>query len=627
MKKIELRVLADDIKTAANELADIGVLHLVKNNDNELPDFMDNKFRRVFSRAFSRLNKVLPFVQGELLSAQHQQKNNEENYASMDELLQADKQLKDIWGLISNIEEKSRALNEKRKYLLQQASSLEKFLDLDLDLARLGRQQQFLSLQVGFVPAANSHDLIRALSLAHFVAKMFYSSEDNNYLIVAGPAEFDADMRHLLKAAEFRETPVPPEFKDHPEKIREDIEDNILIINSKLEELTDDLNEVIVNNLADIEQINELILKASSYFQVSGYLRGKRFFISLEGWIPEASESVVSLRLKQQLKHSFQMSVRDPTVEELPDVPSMPRHHKIMKPFQALVKNYGLPRYGEIDPTGMFAISYVFLFGVMFGDIGHGLSLILIGWLLRKKLDGLLLIATLLGSSSIVFGFVFGSIFGYEELIHPLWQSPMHAPVQMLLYALIFGVAFIVIAFVLSVRNLLYFQNYKAALLGSKGLSGLLFYIAGLNVTYQLFVHSDVSMLEILLMIAPLSLLLLYKWTELEGALLERILVVFIEGIEAVINSISGTLSFLRVAAFSLNHVALATAVFTMAAMMDVTGHWITVVLGNIFIIVLEGGIVAIQCLRLEYYEGFSRFFSGEGKTYKPLISKIQKEF
>jgi V/A-type H+-transporting ATPase subunit I len=79
----------------------------------------------------------------------------------------------------------------------------------------------------------------------------------------------------------------------------------------------------------------------------------------------------------------------------------------------------------------------------------------------------------------------------------------------------------------------------------------------------------------------------------------------------------------LRVAAFSLNHVALAMAVFTLAGMMDHVGHNITLVLGNLFIIILEGGIVAIQCLRLEYYEGFARYFSGKGTHFKPLKMEV----
>ncbi len=82
---------------------------------------------------------------------------------------------------------------------------------------------------------------------------------------------------------------------------------------------------------------------------------------------------------------------------------------------------------------------------------------------------------------------------------------------------------------------------------------------------------------------------------------------------------LSNTLSFLRVSAFSLNHVALSLAVFTLAGMMGTFGHLMTVVLGNVFILVLEGGIVMIQVMRLQYYEGFSRYFSGDGREFAPL--------
>lgn len=125
------------------------------------------------------------------------------------------------------------------------------------------------------------------------------------------------------------------------------------------------------------------------------------------------------------------------------------------------------------------------------------------------------------------------------------------------------------------------------------------------------------------MLLLPMSIILQYKWRHSTGGLLERALVVLIEGLEHVISSVSGTLSFLRVAAFSLNHIALAAVVFSIAAMMDTFGHWTSIVLGNIFIIVLEGAIVAIQCLRLEYYEGFSRFFSGTGKAFEPIKIEI----
>ena len=100
---------------------------------------------------------------------------------------------------------------------------------------------------------------------------------------------------------------------------------------------------------------------------------------------------------------------------------------------------------------------------------------------------------------------------------------------------------------------------------------------------------------------------------------MKRLLVVAVETLETALNYIANTLSFLRVAAFSMNHVALAIAVFALASMMGNTGHWVTVVLGNLFILLLEGAIVAIQVLRLEYYESFSRFYSGDGRAFRPL--------
>jgi V/A-type H+-transporting ATPase subunit I len=114
-------------------------------------------------------------------------------------------------------------------------------------------------------------------------------------------------------------------------------------------------------------------------------------------------------------------------------------------------------------------------------------------------------------------------------------------------------------------------------------------------------------------------LLIGFQWHHSSAPFGERLLTVLIETFEIVNGYVASSLSFLRVAAFSLNHVALSLAVFTLADGMGTMGHWITLILGNIFVIVLEGIIVAIQTLRLEYYEGFSRYFYGDGTPFKPL--------
>jgi V/A-type H+-transporting ATPase subunit I len=227
------------------------------------------------------------------------------------------------------------------------------------------------------------------------------------------------------------------------------------------------------------------------------------------------------------------------------------------------------------------------------------------------------------GAVSMLFGLLYGSIFGYEDIIAPLWLSPLHDPVRMLTLAVAFGVGFIVFTLLVNTRNQFVAGRVGEALFDSTGLAGLLFYLGAVGGLASLAGAADVAQPAWMLAGLGIVVVAAFKWHEAQAGLGERILVTAIETLETGINLFSNTLSFMRVAAFSLNHVALALAVFTLANGLDAAGHGITVVLGNIVIIVLEGGIVAIQALRLMYYEGFSRFFSGDGKAFVPL--RIEK--
>jgi len=220
---------------------------------------------------------------------------------------------------------------------------------------------------------------------------------------------------------------------------------------------------------------------------------------------------------------------------------------------------------------------------------------------------------------SMLFGLFYGSIFGYEDIIEPLWLSPLHDPVRVLTVAVAFGVGFIVFTLMVNARNKWMSGQIGAALFDSTGLAGLVFYLGAVGVLASLAGAADVAQPAWLLAGLGISMVAAFKWFEARAGLGERILVTAIETLETAINLFSNTLSFMRVAAFSLNHVALSLAVFTLANGLDASGHWVTILLGNIVIIVLEGGIVAIQALRLMYYEGFSRFFSADGREFAPL--------
>jgi V/A-type H+-transporting ATPase subunit I len=189
----------------------------------------------------------------------------------------------------------------------------------------------------------------------------------------------------------------------------------------------------------------------------------------------------------------------------------------------------------------------------------------------------------------------------------------------MLTIAVTFGVVFITLTLLVNIRNRLFSGHVDEALFDSGGLAGLAFYIGAVGSIANLAGATTIAAPFWVLAIAGLVAVAVFKWVETRAGFGERALVATIETLETGTNLFANTLSFMRVAAFSLNHVALALAVFALASGLDSVGHWLTIVLGNVVIIVLEGGIVAIQALRLMYYEGFSRFFNGDGIPFVPL--------
>jgi V/A-type H+-transporting ATPase subunit I len=195
----------------------------------------------------------------------------------------------------------------------------------------------------------------------------------------------------------------------------------------------------------------------------------------------------------------------------------------------------------------------------------------------------------------------------------------------MLTASLYWGVGFIIIATSMTVINRWQEGEYASALFDSTGIAGILLYLGGFYAVERAFLEGVFGRHEQWAVGLPLTLILLYKWVENKLPFGERVLVTLIEGFDSILGYVANTLSFLRVAAFSLNHVALAIAVFTIAEMLDTMGEWTVIIVGNIFIILVEGAIVTIQILRLEYYESFSRFFNGNGRAFSPLRNGLKK--
>ncbi len=360
----------------------------------------------------------------------------------------------------------------------------------------------------------------------------------------------------------------------------------------------------------------------------------------LNGWIPLYKEEEFVKKIENEFEDVIYTS-REVEFKEEEKPPIVLQNKRFISPFENLVKLYGLPGYGEIDPSPLLAFSYLLMFGMMFGDVGQGLVFSLVGYLISRRYIKLLnreagLLLGSLGLSSAFFGLLYGSVFGMEDILPALWMRPMDNITRLLGLTIGVGIVLMLIAMILNIINSFRLGDLESGLFSRNGLSGLIFYIIMLVSVYYLLVKGsllfNVWVTGVLLLIplvviylkTPLTNLLKNKqqiWPEDTGNyLLEEAF----EILDTLISFLSNTVSFVRIGAFALNHIGLFMAVFILARMMRGQAGgllWSSLIIigGNIIIMALEGLVVGIQVLRLEYFEIFGKFFRGKGEEFKPV--------
>jgi V/A-type H+-transporting ATPase subunit I len=617
MKHVLIQAMTEDLPRISLTLARLGLFAPDDRavDPERFPTVPGARYRELFAQASSRLDKV-----SRLLGQDGPPQLTGVRVIEPAELERLNNWLGELWNTGSAYEEQFRKLTDEGRLVAQLESSLDNFSNLKVDLALLQGEKTFLNLFVGILPRENLRQLEEALGLASHLLYTFLTSGETASVIIVGPrGEHQSELDAVLHAADFHPLPIPPELRSEPAKIRREIADRRTALKARRDELETQMQTWAAGVAGELADARRSLAMAEPFVRLDTSMRSVGQLAAVTGWVPAREVARLQQGLEEQLNNPFLLTVRNPEKGERPLVPTLLHSNALLAPFETLVRQYGIPRYGEIDPTPLFAVTFVLMFGMMFGDIGHGALIALAGWHYREKLGRFSQFAILAGLSATLFGFLYGSLFGYEEILHPLWIAPLTDPIYMLTVALIWGVGFIVTVSLISIHNRIVVDQRLEALFDNNGVVSLTLYLAVLAGVYCLLSCGSFGWPAAGIALAALLAIMGFKWHEVQAPPGERALVVFIETLETITGYVSNTLSFLRVAAFSLNHVALAIAVFTLAEMMQTTGHWITVVLGNLFILVLEGGIVTIQTLRLEYYEGFSRFYFGDGREFEPL--------
>ena len=651
MMEIELIVPAKDLLAVTKVLSGHGVFHQA---DSSYPSLGSGNTWQESAAGYAGLERRIQVIMQTLSIDEGQPQANKE-FETMGDL---DVIRSAVEGMEDEVKQATDQRIAEKKRLEQLESTLHQLqpvADIDLDISSM-RNSRYLFSMLGQIPAANVERLQTSLARVPNVFLTLRSDISKPVVWLAG-TQANADvLERAARSAYLSPLTLPEEYQGTPAKIIAALQITIESTNRKIADLELTLAQI---GKTRIEQLRALLwdVHASRVMAEAIVRFGQlRYTYVVTGWVQSDDMESLTQRLKTASKEIL--------IETLPttrsgfnsNVPVAMQNSKFLKPFQMLVNTYSRPRYGELDPTWFIVFMFPFLFGAMFGDIGQGLVLALLGYLMASKkvkalsgLSGLGGVVALCGASATLFGFLYGSIFGFEEDVHifgmklePLWISPIHHIMDVLMVAVGAGVVLLILAYLIGIFNYTVSKERGHLLFGHNGIAGFVLYLSLLGFGGASFGVLPVSptVFLALAIFAGLGVLFSEVFIHLveghrpliDGGIGTYLIQAGVELFEVIISMLSNTLSYVRVGAFAVAHGGLSQAIFILARLAGGGedggfGYWITIILGNLFIIGFEGLIVGIQTMRLSYYEFFSKFFTGGGMRFEPLTLKpVQEE-
>lgn len=541
---------------------------------------------------------------------------------------------------LSAITQEKSAIEEKIKTYSTSLTDIAHFKDLHYDIESI---LHFKHVKFRFGKIAQEYFDKFETYVYNDLHTVFHKCQsDSNYVwgVYFVPAAEADQIDAVYSSLHFERFHLKDEYEGTPEEAYSQLSDTVRKLEEQAAGLDKKISDILSLSASEILFARKRLTTVSENFDIRKLaactLNKKDTFYILCGWMAE--EDAVAFTHEIAGDEKVHCIVEENHNNMQP--PTKLKNPKLFQPFEMFVRMYGLPAYNEFDPTIFLALTYTFIFGAMFGDVGQGLCLFIGGALLYKfKKMNLAAIISCAGIFSTFFGFMFGSIFGFEDIIDAVWLRPISHMTNLpligrlntvFIIAIAFGMFLIMGTMIINIINGIKAHDLESALFGTNGIAGLVFYLA-VVVTIFLFMTGHKLPAAIVLVIMfvlpllviaakePLTALMEKKPNLIEGGVGMFITQGFFELFEVLLSYFSNTLSFVRIGAFAVSHAAMMEVVLMLAgAENGASPNWLVIVLGNIFVCGMEGLIVGIQVLRLEYYEFFSRFYKGTGREFKP---------
>jgi V/A-type H+-transporting ATPase subunit I len=679
MMRLQALVLAQDERAVLKGLGQLGVVHLTRTQsgpDTALLAPTDHtaelvRYDRIRTRVqeFRQSLEILPLSkelrQEERLTAKsnerHQFSSEGEREVETPRTVAPIQRVGRVVGgtqaplidkILESVEQQSGDLLRNRQRLIQRQKELASirqrvsyYRGFEIPLDGLDRFS-FLHFITGSLPVQNLESFGKEVSDNMVFVPLDQQKGQQSFFAITTCQDWPV-LERTLEQAGFQCDILPIVEGLTVDKLSEDAEKEQEKIVTDLEQLNGQLKMIATEFALPIDEIEGFVDTECRLLDASQKFPRTEAAVLIAGWVPANYVAALEQRLEEITggRYVLQATLPDGSREE--QIPVLMKHSRLLRPFEMLVSAYGLPNYQELEPTLFVALSYILMFGMMFGDAGHGLVLaacglitLLSGRSQRARDLGVLLLFG--GLSSIIFGVVYGSYFGIEVFKHyALWHDPLEGdPMRLMYVAIGIGISMISLGIILNVINRFRRGDVIGAILDKFGLVGLLFYWGTLAILMKGAAIQSSGLMSISIILffilpivgwslkEPIEHLLGHgtgRQNETSGGLAGAIMESCVGAFEAILSYLANTISFVRLAAYAMSHAALLVAAFMMAAAVrdfPIGGSlWslLVIILGNVIAIVLEGIIASVQALRLEYYEFFGKFFSGSGQPFEPF--------
>ena len=448
MDKFNLLSFDSDRQSLLNSLQAFNYVHfndLVKENDeNYISEVRETQRLAEIDESLNKVNYAIDVIK-DYTKDLPEELNDKVSDLSLEEVNRRGSNFTFdlIYEKLRNLVTKREKLVQNRDSLSQKQSELSPWQDIDVNMDKLYRSDRFF-METGTISSRFYEDLQKALVERNLDGTLVYklSERDGNYYVVALSTNKEAEnFSEILR--EFGFTRV---------KIAADSEVNNYLTDLSGQE--DQINkeiQAVDNEIIDFKKYLEDLYIYQAYIincrkkeaSSENFLKTRQMNI-IEGYVPSDKSEEFKADLNQILGDKYILDVI-PAQKDDPNVPIILKNNKLVEPYENVVETYALPKYSELDPTGIIAPFYTIFTGFMIGDLGYGL-LGVIAILLALKLKDFpkstqktLKLFLGISLSACVFGFIFGSVFGGIIDVPFGWLDTTTDINQLILISLIIG--------------------------------------------------------------------------------------------------------------------------------------------------------------------------------------------